>query len=361
METIDCFVIGAGVVGLAIARALSLGGREVVVAEREDRIGTGTSSRNSEVIHGGIYYGPGSLKARFCVEGRRALYAYCESRGVPHSRIGKLIVATSEDQRPILNNLINNALANGVDDLRLLNSAELAAMEPDLRAVAGIQSPSTGIVDSHSLMLALQGDVENAGSVVVFTTPVLGITLVDDGALVHLGPAGYTLKARSLINAAGLSAHRITGANVSPRPSVTFAKGNYFGCAAKVPFKHLVYPVPEPGGLGTHLTLDLSGKARFGPDVEWVSSENYAVDPTRSEGFYSAVRRYWPGLPSGALYPDYAGIRPKLNGRAGSDFVIDASKSPRLIELFGIESPGLTSALSIADHVALLTAYPMAP
>ena len=361
METVDCLVIGAGVVGLSIARALALGGREVVVAEREGCIGTGTSSRSSEVIHAGIYYIPGSFKARFCVEGRIALYSYCESHGVSHSRIGKLIVATSEDQRRTLAGLMKNALANGVVDLRLLNRAELAAMEPDLRAVAGILSPSTGIVDSHALMLALQGDIENAGSSVVCNTPVLGIRLVDDGVLVRLGPADYMVRARSVINAAGLSAHRIAVANMSPRPSVTFAKGNYFGCRTTVPFKHLVYPVPEPGGLGTHLTLDMGGKARFGPDVEWVASENYSVNPARSEPFYAAVRRYWPGLPSGALYADYAGIRAKLNGSAGSDFTIDGSRAPYLIELFGIESPGLTSALAIADHVALLAASCNAP
>jgi len=361
MEQVDCVVIGAGVVGLAVARALAQAGREVLILEAEAAIGTGTSSRNSEVIHAGIYYPQGSLKARLCVAGRDALYALCESHGVPYQRCGKLIVATDDSQLAGLDALQAHALANGVDDLLRLGGNELSLLEPQLNAVAGLLSPSTGIVDSHALMLALQGDAEASGALLALQAPVEAIEVMDEGLRVAVGGAEpMTLITATLINCAGHAAptiaSRTKGLPADKVPPRYFAKGSYFSLAAATPFRHLVYPLPEPGGLGVHLTLDLGGQARFGPDVEWVDSLDYGMDASRADGFYAAIRRYWPGLPDGALQPAYTGIRPKISGpgEPAADFRIDGPAEhgvAGLVNLFGIESPGLTAALAIADEV----------
>lgn len=363
-ETVDSVVIGAGVVGLAVARALALAGREVIVLEGEDAIGTGTSSRNSEVIHAGIYYPQDSLKALYCVAGRKRLYPYCEERGVGHRRCGKLIVATDEDQIPGLRALEAKAKANGVDDIRFLGGDEALGLEPDLNCIAALLSPSTGIIDSHGLMLAYQGDAEAAGAVIAFKSPVIGGRLSDGGVELDVGGgAPMTLAARAVINAAGLYAQSVASAirGLDPKsvPPRHFAKGNYFSLAGRAPFTHLIYPAPEAAGLGVHLTLDLANQAKFGPDVEWVDEIDYEVDPSRCDGFYEAVRRYWPGLPDDSLQPAYAGIRPKIQapGEVARDFMIQgpAEHGARgLVNLFGIESPGLTSSLAIADVVAAL-------
>lgn len=361
MDQIDCVVIGAGVVGLACARALADAGREVVVLEAARAIGTGTSSRNSEVIHAGIYYPAGSLKARLCVAGKAALYDYCASRQVPHRRCGKLIVATDESQRAALESIRARAAANRVDDLQWLGPAELQALEPDLQAVAALLSPSTGIVDSHALMLALRGDAEAAGAMIAFDSPVQGGRLADGAIEIEVGgsePGRW--RTRTLVNCAGLQAQAVAaglaGFPPSQVPPTFLAKGNYFSLARRTRFRHLVYPVPELAGLGVHLTLDLAGQVRFGPDVEWVDRIDYTVDPQRGEAFYAEVRKYWPGLPDGSLQADYAGIRPKLAGPGmpPSDFRIDGPEVhgvAGLVHLFGIESPGLTASLAIADEV----------
>ena len=363
MEQVDCIVIGAGVVGLAVARALALAGREVLILEAEAAIGTGTSSRNSEVIHAGIYYPQGSLKARLCVAGRDALYAFCESHGVPYRRCGKLIVATDDSQLAGLDALQAHALANGVDDLRRLDGDEVKALEPQLNAVAGLLSPSTGIVDSHGLMLALQGDAEAAGALLALHAPVESVEVSDAGLRVEVGGAEpMTLLATTLVNCAGHAAPAIAartrGLAADKVPPRYFAKGSYFSLATATPFRHLVYPLPEPGGLGVHLTLDLGGQARFGPDVEWVDSLDYRMDESRADSFYAAIRCYWPALPDGALQPAYTGIRPKISGpgEPAADFFIDGPAEhgiAGLVNLFGIESPGLTAALAIADEVCL--------
>ena len=363
-ESLDCIIIGAGVVGLAVARACAQAGLETLVVEAEPAIGTGTSSRNSEVIHAGIYYPQGSLKARLCVQGRKSLYDYCASHGVAHRRCGKLIVATQDAQQDRLRRIAAAAAANGVDDLRWLDRRQARAREPDLQCVAALESPSTGIVDSHGLMLALLGDLENAGGLLALRAPVLGGAVLDGpgaGILLHVGgDEPMDIIGRRVVNCAGLHAQalaaRIQGIPPASIPAGRYAKGNYYALSGKSPFSRLIYPVPEPGGLGVHLTLDLAGQARFGPDVEWVDAIDYAVDPVRADGFYAAIRRYWPDLPDHALQPSYAGIRPKLSAQAGqdADFVIqDASAHgvPGLINLYGIESPGLTSCLSIADEV----------
>jgi len=366
-DTVDAVVIGAGVVGLAVARALALAGREVIVLEAEDAIGMGTSSRNSEVIHAGIYYPKNSLKARLCVAGRQQLYPYCEARGIGHRRCGKLIVATDEDQIPGLRELEAKARANGVSDIRWLDGAEAMALEPELDCVAALLSPSTGIIDSHGLMLAYQGDGEAEGAVIAFRSPVTGGRVIDGGGIeIEVGGAApMTLAARAVVNAAGLHAQpvaaAIRGLDPAAVPPRYFAKGNYFSLAGRAPFTHLIYPAPEAAGLGVHLTLDLGNQAKFGPDVEWVEEIDYDVDPTRCEGFYAAVRRYWPGLPDASLQPAYSGIRPKIQapGEAARDFLIQgpADHGVRgLVNLFGIESPGLTSSLAIADAVAALLA-----
>lgn len=361
-DSIDCVVIGAGVVGLAVARALALEGREVVVLEAADAIGTETSSRNSEVIHAGIYYPAGSLKARFCVEGKHFLYAYCAERGIPHRRCGKMIVATRPGQDAYLDKLRAQAIANGVDDLQLVDGAAARAIEPELACDAALLSPSTGIIDSHSLMLAYQGDAEAHGAMVAFLSPVLGGEVRNDGIDLRVGGAEpTTLRARLVVNAAGLGAQAvassIAGIPAARVPPLHYAKGNYFSLAGRSPFSRLVYPVPEPGGLGVHISIDLAGQARFGPDVEWIEDIAYDVDPRRADGFYAEVRRYWPGLRDGALQPAYAGIRPKLGpaGTPAADFVVEGPEDhgvPGLVNLFGIESPGLTASPAIAACVA---------
>lgn len=364
MDRVDAVVVGAGVVGLAAARALAQAGREVLVLEAAAAIGTGTSSRNSEVIHGGMYYPPGSAMARFCVAGRRALYAYCAERGVAAHACGKLIVAAQESEWPKLAEIMARAEANGVEEMRWLTGAEARAMEPELRAVAALYSPQTGVVDSHALMLALQGDAEAAGAVFAFRSPVRRVGMTGDGFTVSVEGA-EPLHCRMLVNAAGLDAPglaaRMEGLAPQYVPRAWYAKGSYFTLQGRAPFSRLIYPVPEPGGLGVHLTIDLGGQAKFGPDVEWVDAPDYAVDPARAERFYAAIRRYWPGLPDGALQPGYAGIRPKIVPPevAKQDFVLQGQAVhgvPGLVNLFGIESPGLTASLALADAVlALLT------
>lgn len=365
MDEFDCVVIGAGVVGLAVARALALRGREVLVLEAEGAIGTGTSSRNSEVIHAGIYYAAGSLKARLCVEGKHALYAYARERDLPHRRCGKLIVATNEAQVAQLDVILAKARANGVDDLMLLTGDDARSLEPQLACLAALHSPSTGIVDSHALMLSLQGDLENAGGMLALKSPVARAVCTANG-IELTGEDGTTLRCATVVNAAGLTApllaRRFEGLPESSVPQAHFAKGNYFTLAGRAPFQRLIYPVPEAAGLGVHLTLDLGGQAKFGPDVQWVDSPaDLVVDPRRGDGFYAEVRRYWPALPDGALVPGYAGIRPKISGRdePARDFVIAGPQThgvPGLVNLFGIESPGLTSSLAIGRHVAELLA-----
>ena len=363
MDELDCAVIGGGVVGLAVARALALAGREVVVLEAEGAIGTGTSSRNSEVIHAGIYYPQGSLKARLCVEGKQALYAYAAERGVPHRRCGKLIVATSPEQVGELETIRAKAAANGVDDLVLLTAQQAMAMEPQLHCKAALHSPSTGIVDSHALMLSLLGDVENAGGMLALKSPVARAECGAD-AIVLVTEDGTSLRCNTVINAAGLGAPdlagRFQGLPATAIPTAHFAKGSYFTLSGRAPFSRLVYPVPEPGGLGVHLTIDLGGQAKFGPDVQWVqSADDLVVDPARGDGFYAEVRKYWPALPDGGLIPGYAGMRPKISGpgEPARDFMIEGPKAHGvrgLVNLFGIESPGLTSSLAIGRYVASL-------
>jgi len=361
MEQVDCVVIGAGVVGLAVARALALAGREVMVLEAAAAIGTKTSSRNSEVIHAGIYYAQGSLKARLCVQGRQMLYAYCAERGIGHRRCGKLIVATSTQQVPELQAIIAKAAANGVPDLVLLTREQARAMEPALECVAALHSPSTGIVDSHALMLALQGDLENAGGMVALNSPLARARVTKQGIELE-AVDGTALLARSVVNAAGLAAptlaQKFEGLAPQHVPTAYYAKGNYFTLAGRSPFTRLIYPVPEAAGLGVHLTIDLGGQAKFGPDVQWVdSADDLVVDPARGDAFYAEVRKYWPALPDGGLLPGYAGIRPKISGpgEATRDFMIQgpAEHGARgLVNLFGFESPGLTSCLAIGDRVA---------
>lgn len=363
MDQVDCVVIGAGVVGLAVARALALQGREVMVLEAADGIGTGTSSRNSEVIHAGIYYTQGSLKARLCVQGKQLLYAYCEARGVGHSRCGKLIVATSQAQVAQLEGIRQKAAANGVNDLVLLTREQALAMEPQLQFVAALHSPSTGIVDSHALMLALQGDLENAGGMVVLNSALDRAVCGQDG-ITLVAADGTELLARTVVNAAGLYAPdlatRIQGLAAKHVPRAWFAKGNYFTLSGRSPFGRLIYPVPEAAGLGVHLTIDLGGQAKFGPDVQWVDSpDDLVVDPSRGDAFYAEVRKYWPALPDGALIAGYAGLRPKISGpgEPAADFVVQGPGVhgvPGLVNLFGIESPGLTSSLAIGEMVGAL-------
>ena len=362
-DHVQCVVVGAGVVGLAVARALALRGMEVMVLEAADAIGTGTSSRNSEVIHAGLYYPTGSLKARLCVEGRNMLYAYASERGIDHQRCGKLLVATSEAQRAGLQSIYERAQANGVTDLCWLDREQARALEPALECVAALHSPSTGIIDSHGFMLALQGDLENAGGLVVLNS-ALAHARIAQNAIELIAKDGTQLQTQCLVNAAGLHAPQLARAfevlDPVHIPVAHFAKGSYFTLAGKAPFKHLIYPAPEAAGLGVHLTLDLGGQAKFGPDVQWVdSADDLLVDPCRGDAFYAEVRKYWPALPDGALAPGYAGMRPKISGpnEPAADFVIQGQAThgiPGLVNLFGIESPGLTSALAIAEHVAQL-------
>lgn len=359
----DVAVVGAGVVGLAVARALALAGREVFVIEREQFTGFHTSSRNSEVVHAGIYYPPGSLKARSCVEGRDALYAYCRERQVPFARPGKVIVATREEEVPALEAIRARGEASGVHDLRWLAAADVRALEPEVTAVRGLLSPSTGIVDSHGFMTALREDAEAAGARVLLGTPVLA-GHVGRGVVLRLGgDEPSEVRFRLVVNAAGLwapeLARNIEGLPAETIPRQHLAKAHYFVLSDRSPFTHLVYPVPVPGGLGTHVTLDLSGQARFGPDVEWVDRVDYRFDESRADSFYRSIRQYWPALPEGALQPGYTGIRSKLSGpgEPAADFVLQGPEAhgvPGLINLYGIESPGLTAALALSARVAAL-------
>jgi L-2-hydroxyglutarate oxidase LhgO len=362
MDAVECLVIGAGVVGLAVARALARAGHEVVVVEAEDAIGTGVSSRNSEIIHAGIYYSTGLAKTQLCVEGKALLYVFCRDYGVPHRRCGKLIVAADERETTKLEALAAQAKANGVDDLLWLSGAEARALEPALRANRALLSPSTGIVDSHALMLALKGDAEAHGAMIALATPVVSGRAHGDGVFIETGgaePMWFT--ATFVVNAAGLNAQAVAravdGLSADKIPPLFLAKGNYFSLSVRSPFSRLVYPMPAPGGLGVHLTLDLAGQARFGPDVEWVETIDYDVDAGRAESFYAAIRTYWPDLPDGALQPGYAGIRPKIARPGGSstDFLIQTERDHGvrgLVNLFGIESPGLTASLAIAEEIA---------
>ncbi|MFA7670545.1 MAG: NAD(P)/FAD-dependent oxidoreductase [Burkholderiaceae bacterium] len=365
MADVDCIVLGAGVVGLAVARELALSGREVLIIDAAEGIGTGTSARNSEVIHAGIYYPPGSLKARLCVQGKQMLYEYCDQRGVAYKRLGKLIVATDPEQTAKLSRITERARRNGVDDLYLISGTEAARLEPELVCDAALVSPSTGIIDSHGLMLALQGDAENNGAQCAFLTPFLKGQVLDNGEflLSFGGSDAMELTARCVINATGLSApavaRRLTGQPQSLIPPAFYCKGSYFTLSGRSPFSHLIYPMPDNAGLGVHLTVDLGGQAKFGPDTEWVDGEDYNLDPRRGDGFYDIIRSYWPKLPDGALQPGYTGIRPKIVGpdERAADFIIAGPGThgvAGLVNLFGIESPGLTSSLAIG-RAALAT------
>jgi L-2-hydroxyglutarate oxidase LhgO len=364
VNSVECLVIGAGVIGLAIARALARAGREVIVVEAENAVGAGISSRNSEVIHAGIYYPTGLTKTHLCVEGKEMLYRFCCEYGVPHRRCGKLIVAANESEIAGLAALETRAKANGVADLVWLSGEEARALEQELKAERALLSPSTGIVDSHALMLALWGDAAAHGAAIAFATPVVSGQVEREGLTIDTGGGeAMRLTAANVINAAGLGAQAVArtiqGVPLETIPPLHLAKGTYFSLSVRSPFSRLVYPMPREGGLGVHLTLDLAGQARFGPDVEWVDAIDYDVDPRRSESFYAAIRTYWPGLPDGALQPAYAGIRPKIARPGGSstDFLIqteDEHGVRGLINLFGIESPGLTASLAIARRVAEL-------
>ncbi|MFD2206329.1 NAD(P)/FAD-dependent oxidoreductase [Kiloniella antarctica] len=361
MEQVDCIVIGAGVVGMACARALAMSGREVIVIEKEAMPGTEISARNSGVIHAGIYYPTASLKAELCLRGKELLYPYCVDHAVPHKKCGKLIVATSKEEEPALERIRLLAHANGVEDLSYLTSEEAQEREPDLKITKALFSPSTGIVDVHNLILAFQGDLENHGGMIALNTPVLNGEITDRGIILTTGgESPMTLCANTVINAAGLGAigltQKLKGFPDTLIPRLYYAKGNYFSLNGKSPFQHLIYPVPEAAGLGVHVTLDLDGQVRFGPDVEWTQELAYEVDPTRATPFYEAIRRYWPALEDGALTSDYSGIRPKLQapGETAVDFVIQDHHThgvTGLINLFGIESPGLTSSMAIAERV----------
>jgi L-2-hydroxyglutarate oxidase LhgO len=373
MDQIQTIVLGAGVVGLAVARQLALEGQEVLLLESADAFGTGTSSRNSEVIHAGIYYPAGSLKARLCVQGRQWLYAYCQDRHIPHKQCGKLIVATSPDQVVQLASIQAKAEANGVvgsDQLKLLSKEQAQAMEPELSCEAALWSPGTGIVDSHALMLSYLADFENAGGMLALNSQFSSAQIVQGNGKTQFlvrTVDGTEILAESVINSTGLLAPQIarqfSGLKLELLPQAYYAKGNYFSLMGRSPFSRLIYPVPEVAGLGVHLTLDMAGQAKFGPDVEWVQSpDDLSVNPSRGDAFYAEVRKYWPGLKEGALMPSYAGIRPKINSpqETAADFCIMGPQShgvPRLVHLLGIESPGLTSALAIAFEVSKAQKY----
>jgi L-2-hydroxyglutarate oxidase LhgO len=361
-DRIECVVVGAGVVGLAVARALALAGREVLLLEAETHPGTITSARNSGVIHAGLYYPPGSFKARFCVAGNRALYAYCEARGVDHHNSGKLIIANGDEEEQVLLHLLERAHINEVDGARLISGTEAHKLEPEVRCTAALLCPTSGIVDQHPYMLALQGDMENAGGTLVCDCRVESLARVPDGFLVKTGGDSATeIEARFVVNSAGLDAvgllSRIDGYPAGRIPTMHLGRGNYFTVAARSPFQHLIYPVPHAAGLGIHATLDLGKRVRFGPDVEWIDKIDYSVNAARAPLFYDAIRRYWPSLADGALMPDYTGSRPKLHGpgEPQPDFRIESAADhglPGLVNLLGIESPGLTSSLAIGDYVA---------
>jgi L-2-hydroxyglutarate oxidase LhgO len=356
---IDCIVLGAGVVGLAVARELALAGREVLVVEKAEAIGTGTSSRNSEVIHAGIYYPQGSLKAKLCVQGKQLLYNYCTQKGIPHKQLGKLIVSATPEQTRHLAGIAERARLNGVNDLYQITADQARELEPELVCDAALVSPSTGIVDSHALMLALQGDAENHGAQCVFHTEFLAGKVLEPGLFeLHFGGSEpMSLTARTVINSAGLSAPAVAGnlkgLAAEHIPTAYFCKGSYFTLSGRSPFSRLIYPMPNEAGLGVHLTLDMGGQAKFGPDTEWLNTEDYTLDARRADVFYDAVRSYWPKLPDGALNPGYTGIRPKIvgPGSAAADFLISGPAThgiAGLVNLFGIESPGLTSCLALA-------------
>lgn len=365
MDKVDAVVVGAGVVGLAVARALAMAGREVVILEAENAFGTGVSARNSEVIHAGIYYPPGSQRAALCVRGKALLYDFCPSHQVAHQRCGKLIVATAADELPMLARLQATAQACGVDDLQPLSVAQAQALEPALACHGALLSPSTGIVDSHGLMLALLGDAQAHGAMLALCAPVQGIEATRHGLTLQVGgEVASLLSAQVVVNAAGLGAPPLARATHGLPPDQVpqdhWAKGCYFTLPGRAPFSRLVYPAPGASGhLGVHLTLDLGGQARFGPSFAWVDQLDYSVDPQEADSFYAAVRRYWPALPDGVLAPGYAGIRPKISGpgEPAADFRIDGPARhgvPGLVNLFGIESPGLTSSLAIAEQVQTL-------
>ena len=357
----EVLVVGAGVVGLAIAREAALAGHDVIVADAEPRIGSGTSSRNSEVIHAGIYYPTGSLRERHCARSRRMLYEYCASHGVPHRKLGKLVVVGRNADIPALEKLFAQATRNGVEGLRMLDGPDAIRMEPALACAAAFHSPETGIIDSHRYMLALQGDLEDAGGLLALNTPVERLSLTPAGWEVRFGgrePGSLTVDA--VVNSAGHGAQKLARATeghpADRVPRLVLAKGNYFSYTGRTAFTRLIYPAPVPGGLGIHVTLDLAGRMRFGPDVQWIDDYDFDVDSGRAATFYPAIRTYWPGLADGTLVPDYAGIRPKLTGQGepAADFMIDAPADhglPRIVHLFGIESPGLTASLSIAQEV----------
>ena len=368
-ESVDCIVVGAGVVGLAVARRLALAGHEVIILEAADTIGTQTSSRNSEVIHAGLYYPTDSLKAQVCVEGKERLYRYCAIHGVPHKRIGKLIVATNDSETEALTALRTKATANGVYDLEWKSQAEVKSLEPNIRSVGGLLSPSTGIIDSHSLMLAYQGDAENRGAVIAFNSQVRR-GLIEGGKIeLFVGKSNgeFAVSANIVVNAAGLGAQSVarnlTGLDPATIPPRYLARGCYFTLSGHNPFSRLIYPVPEPGGLGVHVTVDMSGAVRFGPDVEWVNKIDYRVDPGRAANFYTAIRRYYPSLEDNSLQPGYSGIRPKIapEGSSTGDFLIQGPLEhgvPGLVSMYGIESPGLTASLALADLVAQKLSLP---
>jgi L-2-hydroxyglutarate oxidase LhgO len=359
---VQAVVIGAGAVGLACARALAMAGKEVIILERNSDFGLETSARNSEVIHAGIYYPAGSFKARFCVHGRQLLYAFCQSHGVEHSRCGKLIVASTDSQLVDLEKIQAKALSNDVDDLQLLSAAAAIQMEPELQCSAALYSPSTGIINSRAYMLALLGEAERHGASLALNSAVKGIASTPNGLQLSVLCDGVEemLLAETVVNATGhqaIALARTCEAIVEEKiPDAYLAKGNYFSLAGRSPFSRLIYPVPEPGGLGVHLTLDLGMQARFGPDVEWVQTEDYSVNPQRAEVFYQAIRQYWPGLKDESLQPAYAGIRPKIvpQGAADADFQVQGPAEHGingLVNLFGIESPGLTASLALAEWV----------
>lgn len=357
----DVVVIGAGVVGLAVARSLAMSGQEVIVLEAGDRFGEGISSRNSEVIHAGLYYPESSLKAILCVQGREMLYQYCERFKVGCRQTGKWIIACHQDQEPALELVRRQAAKNGVE-LSQADGRRIAKALPEVRATAALHSPATGIIDSHALMLSLLGELESRGGALVYRAPV-ELAASDGGShLLKVGGANpCEINARRVVNSAGLAAVPLAtawqGYPLDKCPTLHFARGNYFSYSGRHPFNTLIYPVPEPGGLGVHLTLDLAGQARFGPDVEWIDQPDYTVDPTRRDAFASAIKNWWPNLDPNRLQAAYAGVRPKLQGPEGgfSDFDIQDQNVhgvPGLIQLFGIESPGLTASLAIADYVA---------
>jgi L-2-hydroxyglutarate oxidase LhgO len=354
-------VVGAGVVGLACARAAALKGHDVIVAEAADAIGTVTSSRNSEVIHAGLYYPTGTKRAVHCVRSRRMLYDYCASHGVPHCKCGKLVVATNDTEVAGIERIFKQSQINGCENVELIDAATAKRLEPEAHCAVAMLSPETGIIDSHSYMRALRGDLEDHGGMVALNTPIERMVRVKDQWEVHFGGAdAQSIMVDAVVNAAGLGAQKLARATEGyPQervPRLFYAKGNYFAYSGRPVFTRLIYPPPIPGGLGVHVVLDLAGRMRFGPDVEWIEEENYAVDPGRADSFYARVRQYWPGLPDNSLMPDYSGIRPKVTGpgEPQADFMIDGPAQhgvPRLVHLFGIESPGLTASLSLGEEV----------